>query len=263
MKYLTNDNYVCLVVAGGEAMSAFTINRYKMWRHTGPCKGKFVRYICIPGLGDLPALGQSRELFLNKMEDDYQHFAYDCLEELHFNRTREDILGINRIKSTYYEKLPFVVHARRDIRDSRDWTLTDAELEDWRLATIEERAEMRRLEELAKINITNGTNVAAHIHDEEELQHVHPVKAAAAAVPDKQKDKPPTNGRVKQHGNGPSAMKSQKSNASKTKNLISAKSKSKQQQQRQQQQPKDSKQNNVGKSKTKQNNSKVKGSKKR
>ncbi len=114
-----------------------------MWRYTGPCKGKFIRYICVVGIGDLPLLGASRHLFVNKVDDSYQRLTYDCLEELHFNRTREDILGVKRISMDFYKNLPFVQYSRHDIRDSRDWTLSEQEMDLWRNETLLERERMR------------------------------------------------------------------------------------------------------------------------
>ena len=137
-------------------MSAFTMNRYKIWKHTAPCKGRFVRYICIPGLGDLPALAASRELFLNKVEDDYQHLVTDCMEELHYNRTRLGILGHDRVAplKRFYESLPFVKYARRDITS---FVKSEEEMENWRNLTVIQQEKERIIDELQR-NMTNGTD---------------------------------------------------------------------------------------------------------
>lgn len=122
-------------------MASFTINRYKMWRHVGVCKGKFIRNICTLSLGDLPMLAKSRQLFANKFEESYHPLAYDCLEELHFNRTIADIWGLRDIATEFYQRLPFVLYSRRDVRDSRDWSMSERELDEWRRETVTEREE--------------------------------------------------------------------------------------------------------------------------
>lgn len=65
--------------------------RYKRWG--GPCHGKFVRSICIFGIGDLPILASRFALFANKFHLHYYPLALDCLEELLFNRTRDQYLN--------------------------------------------------------------------------------------------------------------------------------------------------------------------------
>ena len=47
-----------------------------------------MREICIFGVGDLPWLYQRPELFVNKFyADELEPLAYDCMEELIYNRT--------------------------------------------------------------------------------------------------------------------------------------------------------------------------------
>ena len=47
-----------------------------------------MREICIFGVGDLPWLYQRPELFVNKFyADEHEPLAYDCMEELVYNRT--------------------------------------------------------------------------------------------------------------------------------------------------------------------------------
>ena len=76
------------------------------WKHW-ECQGKWVRSICIFGVGDLPWLYQRPELFANKFHDSFEWLAYDCLEELIFNRTLDRGAPFN---ATYYQNLPFVKH---------------------------------------------------------------------------------------------------------------------------------------------------------
>ena len=70
------------------------------------CQGKWVRAICIFGVGDLPWLAQRPELFANKFFQDFEWLAFDCMEELIHNRT----IASSRLTfdPTYYENLPFV-----------------------------------------------------------------------------------------------------------------------------------------------------------
>ena len=73
-----------------------------------PCHGQRVRSVCIFGVGDLPLLSTRRELFTNKFYLDYERYALDCMEELHFNRTRDEYLGKLSFDTRYYEELGFV-----------------------------------------------------------------------------------------------------------------------------------------------------------
>ena len=50
----------------------------------------------------------SEKLFVNKFHYDYQPLTYDCLEELHFNKTREDILGTRQLELAPYKIAYFV-----------------------------------------------------------------------------------------------------------------------------------------------------------
>ena len=46
-----------------------------------PCRGKYVRDICVFGVGDLHSLVLKKELFANKFYYDYQPYALICMEE--------------------------------------------------------------------------------------------------------------------------------------------------------------------------------------
>lgn len=86
--------------------SIFSLQVDWSWKHW-VCQGKWVREICIFGVGDMPWLYQRPELFVNKFHGDFQWIGYDCMEELIFNRT----LASDRrplLNTTYYENLPFV-----------------------------------------------------------------------------------------------------------------------------------------------------------
>ena len=57
---------------------------------------------------DLQLLASRKELFANKFQSNYQPQAYDCLEELHFNRTIDHVLNKPPVNVTFYEHLDFV-----------------------------------------------------------------------------------------------------------------------------------------------------------
>ncbi|KAL4229262.1 hypothetical protein ACF0H5_012302 [Mactra antiquata] len=90
--------------------------RYKLWRRGSErerfCTGKVVRDICVFGIGELQYLAYAKELFANKFYLDYKHYALDCMEELIYNRTRDEYLGILDFDSSWYSKLEFVTNKR-------------------------------------------------------------------------------------------------------------------------------------------------------
>ncbi|XP_048757687.1 beta-1,3-galactosyl-O-glycosyl-glycoprotein beta-1,6-N-acetylglucosaminyltransferase 3-like isoform X2 [Ostrea edulis] len=55
------------------------------------CHGKYVRSICVFGLGDLNKLVSEKELFANKFVHDYQPLALQCMEEWIYNKTINNI----------------------------------------------------------------------------------------------------------------------------------------------------------------------------
>lgn len=89
------------------------INRYVVWSTAVStiCYGKWVRQICIFGVRDLPKLYKTRQLFVNKFHQFYQPLALDCLEELIYNRTRDEYIHKTKTKTSYYENLDFVKNA--------------------------------------------------------------------------------------------------------------------------------------------------------
>ncbi|XP_052790831.1 beta-1,3-galactosyl-O-glycosyl-glycoprotein beta-1,6-N-acetylglucosaminyltransferase-like [Mya arenaria] len=76
------------------------------WGGVVPCKGKYVRSVCVFGLGDLAALVHKRHLFVNKFFLDYQPRALECLEEWLHNRTAEP--AHQPLNLTYYRQLSFI-----------------------------------------------------------------------------------------------------------------------------------------------------------
>ncbi|XP_052805496.1 beta-1,3-galactosyl-O-glycosyl-glycoprotein beta-1,6-N-acetylglucosaminyltransferase-like [Mya arenaria] len=87
------------------------VARFKNWgvgNYNWPCHGMRVRMVCVFGVGDLPALSQRRELFANKFYDTFHPYTLDCMEEWHFNRTRDQYLGSPGLDVRWYEELGFV-----------------------------------------------------------------------------------------------------------------------------------------------------------
>lgn len=74
------------------------------------CHGKWVRMVCIFGVGDLQWLYHRPELFFNKFHADFEWLAYDCMEELVHNRTMAVLEGTVTFDPSYYLRLPFVVN---------------------------------------------------------------------------------------------------------------------------------------------------------
>jgi len=86
--------------------------RFKNWRPPGPfsypCAGKFVRSVCVFGVGDLALLARRPELFANKFNEDFEPAAYACMEELLFNRTLDELTGRSVFNASSYGQLSFV-----------------------------------------------------------------------------------------------------------------------------------------------------------
>lgn len=80
------------------------------WGGVNPCEGKYVRGVCVFGVGDLHSLTTKPHLFANKFYIDYQPYALDCMEEWHFNRTAR---GTKDLNVTYYQSLPFIKRGAR------------------------------------------------------------------------------------------------------------------------------------------------------
>ncbi|OWF54385.1 beta-1,3-galactosyl-O-glycosyl-glycoprotein beta-1,6-N-acetylglucosaminyltransferase-like [Mizuhopecten yessoensis] len=68
------------------------------------CYGKIVHGICIFGVRDLPLIITRPELFVNKFYRYYQPYVMDCLEELLFNRSREDYFDKRTVNTDVYAK---------------------------------------------------------------------------------------------------------------------------------------------------------------
>ncbi|XP_069115830.1 beta-1,3-galactosyl-O-glycosyl-glycoprotein beta-1,6-N-acetylglucosaminyltransferase-like isoform X2 [Argopecten irradians] len=84
-------------------------SRFKNWGNLH-CAGKVVRQICIFGVGDLPVLSRRYELFANKFYWDFQPVTLDCMEELLYNRTRDDYHNKRTFDAAVYKNLSFLKH---------------------------------------------------------------------------------------------------------------------------------------------------------
>ncbi|XP_061186525.1 beta-1,3-galactosyl-O-glycosyl-glycoprotein beta-1,6-N-acetylglucosaminyltransferase 4-like [Saccostrea echinata] len=85
------------------------LSRYKVWRNTRcSCHGQFVRSVCIFGVGDLPVLALRPEFFANKFYIDYQPYTLRCMDELIFNRTKDEYYRRLEFKTDYYQKLQYI-----------------------------------------------------------------------------------------------------------------------------------------------------------
>jgi len=89
------------------------LTRFKNWGNGNfdwPCKGKRVRLICVLGVGDLPLLASRPELFANKFYWDYEPYTLECMEELNYNRTRDEYLNKITFDTDVYESVDFITN---------------------------------------------------------------------------------------------------------------------------------------------------------
>ncbi|XP_046551049.1 N-acetyllactosaminide beta-1,6-N-acetylglucosaminyl-transferase-like [Haliotis rubra] len=86
--------------------------RYKVWQggklFGGDCQGKYVRHICIFGVGDLAKFPERKELFANKFHLDFQPAALQCMDEWYLSRTLRERRGESTFDDSYYKTLGFV-----------------------------------------------------------------------------------------------------------------------------------------------------------
>ncbi|XP_046342339.2 beta-1,3-galactosyl-O-glycosyl-glycoprotein beta-1,6-N-acetylglucosaminyltransferase 3-like [Haliotis rufescens] len=70
------------------------LGRYKIWKSYGlPCKGRYVRLICVLGVGDLAMLTKAAGLFANKFDSSFQPVAYECMREWYFQKVEREQHG--------------------------------------------------------------------------------------------------------------------------------------------------------------------------
>ncbi|XP_060607127.1 beta-1,3-galactosyl-O-glycosyl-glycoprotein beta-1,6-N-acetylglucosaminyltransferase-like [Ruditapes philippinarum] len=83
-------------------------NRLNSRIHRWPCHGKWVRSMCIFNFKDLHTLSTRKELFANKFHLYDNPLPYACMEELIFNRTRDEFQGTRTFNASWYSTLGFV-----------------------------------------------------------------------------------------------------------------------------------------------------------
>ncbi|XP_076075757.1 beta-1,3-galactosyl-O-glycosyl-glycoprotein beta-1,6-N-acetylglucosaminyltransferase-like [Mytilus galloprovincialis] len=92
------------------------LTRFKNWGPNSslfnwPCHGKVIRQICIFGVGDLPLLSKRPEMFANKFFLNYQPYTLKCLDQLMFNRTRDEYFNGFKLDIAKYRSLDFITNA--------------------------------------------------------------------------------------------------------------------------------------------------------
>ncbi|XP_061162248.1 beta-1,3-galactosyl-O-glycosyl-glycoprotein beta-1,6-N-acetylglucosaminyltransferase-like [Saccostrea echinata] len=81
------------------------LSRAINWEDDKPkCHGKYVRSVCVFGIGDLPWLASRPQLIANKFDYHFDHLVLDCLEDLLRNRTNDP--SVHRLDWYYYRTLP-------------------------------------------------------------------------------------------------------------------------------------------------------------
>ncbi|WAR14174.1 GCNT1-like protein [Mya arenaria] len=99
----------------GESATRPLITRYKVWQkrtgtQDGVCSGKFVRGVCVLGIGDLNRAYQSAGMFANKFHQDVEYLSFNCLEEFMHEKTWQQYLHNVTIDTSYYRHLDYVKH---------------------------------------------------------------------------------------------------------------------------------------------------------
>ena len=69
------------------------------------CAGKYVRWVCVLGVGDLCDLLPRREFFVNKFDMDYEPLAFECTERWLQHR----VLCPAKFDVEFYRRLSFVI----------------------------------------------------------------------------------------------------------------------------------------------------------
>ena len=76
----------------------------------------YYRNVCVFGLGDFSLLSHRPELYANKFYIDYNPLLYDCMEELLYNKTREEFLMEREFNVSFYANLDQVKNHIHDVR---------------------------------------------------------------------------------------------------------------------------------------------------
>jgi len=75
------------------------------------CAGKYVRWVCILGVGDLQDLLHRHEFFVNKFDIEYQSLAFECSERWLQHRVNCP----KKFDVGFYRNLSFVIAHRNRI----------------------------------------------------------------------------------------------------------------------------------------------------
>ncbi|KAL5016435.1 hypothetical protein ScPMuIL_006024 [Solemya velum] len=81
------------------------LSRFEVWEGMPFSCDKFIRHVCILGMNQLPVLSRRPEFFASKFSLDHDPYAYDCMEELLYNRTRHQYLHDRSVNTCYYSSL--------------------------------------------------------------------------------------------------------------------------------------------------------------
>jgi hypothetical protein len=86
-----------LILFSGSPIGPIHFNcRYVTWKvGKNVCAGKWVREVCVAGVGDLHKAVSSTGVFINKLYFDFQPLALDCLEEYQRNQTLRSAVDPN------------------------------------------------------------------------------------------------------------------------------------------------------------------------
>ncbi|XP_041372306.1 beta-1,3-galactosyl-O-glycosyl-glycoprotein beta-1,6-N-acetylglucosaminyltransferase 3-like [Gigantopelta aegis] len=90
------------------------LTRYKVWlalKDVECHSAKYVREVCIFGIGDLHTLTTVPHLFANKFHWEFQPLVLDCLEKWYFDKVSAEKRGIFTFNTTIYEQRHFIKNA--------------------------------------------------------------------------------------------------------------------------------------------------------
>ncbi|KAK6169431.1 hypothetical protein SNE40_020488 [Patella caerulea] len=88
----------------GQADKKKWLAAYASWAGADKCAGRWMRGVCVFGVGDLNSLVSRNELFANKFEMNFQPLGLRCLSEWLYNKTVSPL----PFNDYYYKQLPFI-----------------------------------------------------------------------------------------------------------------------------------------------------------
>ena len=99
-------NVICISSTQGIPDGKPWLASYTTWKgRRAVCFGKWVRSVCVYGIGDLPALIKNKHLFANKFMLHVDPLAYECMEALIEQRS----ICPPPFNDTYYRNLRFII----------------------------------------------------------------------------------------------------------------------------------------------------------